>query len=56
MKRIWTESSAITFLSTRGVEFNTNKVFIALKGFRGLTSCSARDYLVNHCGYIGLQG
>lgn len=50
----WTESSAINFLSARGVTFNTNKVLIAIDGFKGLTSCSARGYLVNHCGYIGL--
>jgi len=47
----WTENTAMDFLSTRGIKFNTNKVLIALEGFKGLTSCSARDYLVNHCGY-----
>ena len=56
MKRIWTESSAITFLSKNGVSFNTKKSFAVQGGFKGLTSCSARDYLVNHCGYIGLKG
>ena len=51
MKRIWTESSAATFLSKNGINFNTNKLFTTQNGFNGLTSCSARDYLVNHCGY-----
>ncbi len=23
-------------------------------GFKGLTTCSAYDYLVNHCGYTGM--
>ena len=51
MKRKWTEARAITFLSKNGVSFNTNKSFVAKDGFKGLTSCGARDYLVNHCGY-----
>lgn len=47
----WNEKSAIRYLETQGINFNTNKSFSVQSGFKGLTSCSARDYLVNHCGY-----
>lgn len=47
----WTETSAISTLNKNGAEVR-NKVIIGGNGLKGLTSCSALDYLVNHCGYV----
>jgi len=46
----WNEKAAIKYLESQGIAFN-NKNIVVASGFTGLTSCSARDYLVNHCGY-----
>lgn len=48
--RKWNESSAISFLTSRGADVR-GKTIISKGGLKGLTSCSARDYLVNYCGY-----
>lgn len=50
MSRKWTENSAVAFLLSRGISIK-NKIIISEDGLRGLSSCSARDYLVNYCGY-----
>jgi hypothetical protein len=48
--RKWTESQAIHVLNFNGAEVR-GKIITAKYGLRGLTSCSALDYLVIHCGY-----
>lgn len=47
----WTESKAISVLTSNGAEVR-GKTIIAKSGLRGLTACSAFDFLRNHCGYI----
>ena len=52
MKRKWTEEKALLFLkknSSANVD-TKNKVIRGELG--GLTSCSAVDFLRNHCKYI----
>ncbi len=51
-KRKWTQETAVSYLSATGAEVR-GKVITFSKGLKGLTSCSAVDYLVGHCGYIG---
>jgi hypothetical protein len=46
----WSESTAVNFLNKNGVEVR-GKTIISRNGLKGLTSCSALDFLVNHCGY-----
>ncbi len=48
----WTEKSAVSLLERAGIEIK-KKVIIA-KELRGLNTCSAYDYLRNHCGYSGI--
>jgi hypothetical protein len=46
----WTENKAVSQLISSGVEIR-EKVIIAKGGFKGLSCCSALDFLCNHCGY-----
>lgn len=55
MKKRLSESKAITILNKNGAEIK-NKVIIAKEGVKGLTACSAIDYLCNFCGYIARVG
>ena len=48
--RKWTENTAVSFLNKSGAEVR-GKTIIGRNGLKGLTSCSALDFLVNHCGY-----
>ena len=49
MKREWNEKSAIKALGY-GVTIN-GKLISTKTGLSGLMACSAKDFLVNHCGY-----
>lgn len=55
MKRKWTEQLARLFLVNHNdkVEIKGKRIKVP-GGFSGLTSCSALDYLVNHCGYMSI--
>jgi hypothetical protein len=48
----WTENAAIAAL-TGDVKVQ-DKVIVCNGGFKGLTACSAYDYLTNHCRYHGI--
>ena len=48
--RKWTENTAVSFLNKNGAEVR-GKVVLSNNGLKGLTACSALDFLVNHCGY-----
>ena len=50
MKRTWTEQTALAALQGN-VEIK-DKIILVRSGVKGLTSCSAMDYLKNHHGYI----
>ena len=50
MKRKWTQETALATLNTSGVEIKS-KFIIFKSGLKGLTMCSALDYLVNYCSY-----
>lgn len=57
MKRKWTELSARLYLERHNDNVEVRGKIIIIKapgGFKGLTSCSALDYLVNHCGYMSI--
>lgn len=47
MSRKWTESEALRYLGST----KNNKTLVLEGGTRGLTGCSAVDYLRNYCGY-----
>ena len=55
MKRKFTEAEALSLVSaTKGITINPSKRIIrdsSFQGFNGLSTCSANDYLINHCGY-----
>jgi len=51
MKKQWTKETALTVLNASGAEIK-GKVIRFPNGLKGLTGCSALDYLVNYCGYI----
>ena len=55
MRRRWTENGAISMLNANGAE--VKKKFIVIRnGLKGLSACSALDFLKNHCGYtVSLQ-
>ena len=46
----WDEDTAKHYLERHGHSFK-GKLLIAID-YNGLTSLSARDYLINHCGYM----
>jgi len=50
MKRKWTQETALAVITTNGAEIK-GKFIIFKNGLKGLTGCSALDYLVNHCDY-----
>lgn len=51
--RKWTEKEALAALN--GDVKVIGKTIIVTGGFKGLKACSARDYLVNHCGYYSIM-
>lgn len=51
MKKRLSESLALSILSKHGIDVK-NKVIIAKNGVRGLSACSAMDYLHNYCNYV----
>jgi len=57
MKRKFTEVEALSLVSaTKGITINSSKRIVkdcSFQGFKGLTTCSASDYLINYCGYKG---
>ena len=54
MSKKWSKEEAISYLNVNGVGVN-EKVITSPSGLKGLKSCSAVDYLVNHCGYVWLR-
>lgn len=51
-KRKWSEQSALKWLDRNSsVEIKSNVIQTREGGLRGLTSCSAYDYLKNYCNY-----
>ena len=52
MRRIWTESSALSVVNKGDVEIRGRRIVIGKRGLSGLTACGALDYLVNYCGYF----
>lgn len=50
----WTKNKAVQVVNLNGGVID-NKVIISVNGFRGLTTCSAYDFLVNYCGYKRLK-
>lgn len=58
MKRKFTEQEAIRLVeATSGIRIDGKRIrkdSATFRGFKGLTTCSAYDYLVNHCGYVGV--
>lgn len=54
--RNFTEQQALRLVNeAKGIEIKGKFIIRAsnFEGFKGLTTCSAYDYLVNHCGYKG---
>lgn len=51
MKKKLSESLAISILSKQGVEIR-GRVIIAKEGVKGLSGCSAMDYLHNYHNFI----
>ena len=53
----FTEAQAVRLVSeTSGIRFDGKRIIkdrMTFKGFKGLTTCAAYDYLVNHMGYKG---
>ena len=47
-----TEAKALSILSKNGGIEVRSKVVIAKNGVKGLSACSAMDFLSNYCGYI----
>lgn len=50
--RKWSESQAVSVVNSNGGE-TRGKSIVSKGGLKGLTACSAYDFLVNHCGYRG---
>jgi hypothetical protein len=46
----WNERTALVAVNNSGAEVR-GKMITSKAGLRGLTGCSALDYLCNHCGY-----
>ena len=46
-----TESKAVSILTANGGEVR-GKIVTSKNGLKGLSACSALDYLCNHCNYI----
>ena len=55
MSRKFTEAQAVKLVAeTSDIRIEGKRIIkdrTTFKGFKGLTTCSAYDYLVNHCGY-----
>lgn len=51
MSKKWTKEEAISYLSANGAGIK-GKYITFPNGLNGLKSCSAIDYLTNHCGYV----
>ena len=53
--RKFTEQEAVRLVeATSGIRIDNKRIIKDsqnFKGFKGLTTCSVYDYLVNHCGY-----
>ena len=47
----WEEKNAIKVLEKAGALVHKELKLIQIGGLTGLTACSARDYLSNHCGF-----
>ena len=51
----FTEAQAVKLVGeTSGIRIDEKRIIkdrAVFKGFKGLTTCSAYDYLVNHLGY-----
>jgi hypothetical protein len=53
----WTENEAKSVLMKSGdVRQTSPKTMVIRGGVKGLTACSAMDYLKNYCGYNILVG
>lgn len=56
--RKFTEQTALKLVeATSGIRVEGKRIkkdSQSFHGFKGLTTCSAYDYLINHCGYIGM--
>jgi len=50
MKKL-TESQAVSIVTSNGGEISGKRI-TARNGFRGLRTCAAFDFLVNHCKYV----
>jgi len=48
----FTESQAVSLVTSSGGEISGKRIILKKEvGLKGLTACSAMDYLINHCGY-----
>ena len=54
MARKWTQDSYRMYLINHANVEVHDKVFRVVGGTDGLKTCSAADYLANHCGYTVL--
>lgn len=53
MSKKWTLESAVSYLNATGVEVKGKRIVVGNgHGTKGLTGCSAIDYLINYCGYL----
>jgi hypothetical protein len=51
----FTESQAVSIFNSGGGEVSGKRLIIKRDvGLKGLAACSAMDYLLNHCGYVGV--
>jgi len=46
-----TESQAVSIVMSNGGEISGKRI-MAKNGFKGLRTCAAFDFLINHCKYV----
>lgn len=47
----FTENQAVSIVTSNGGEISGKRI-MARGGFKGLRTCAAFDFLINHCGYV----